>query len=457
VFGQLAPESLPMAGAPAVDARLLLFAAILTLGTAIGFGVAPALRAVSDTAEGLREGGRAGVGGRRERLRSALVVAQVACSVVLLVGFGLLARALWRVQAVDAGFRADHAITLRTQLPMPRYETPEAREPFYRRVLEDSRRLPGVTAAAYTSFLPIVMGGGIWPVQVEGRPEDLARRRTASLRFVTPGYFAAMGIPLLSGRDVEARDTHAAPAVAVVSRSLAERYWPGQNPIGRRFEIGNQWRTIVGVAGEVRVRGLERTSEPQVYLSWQQTDAVSPWYAPKDLVVRTTGDAGALAGPLRRIVHAADAGQPVSDVRLLSDIVDEATASRRTQLAVLGAFGGVALLLAGLGIHGLLAFAVSSRTQEIGLRMALGAGRSEILGMTVGGALRLAAAGIVAGGIGALAVGQWLQSLLAGVSPWDPAAGAAAVALALAMAVGGSLLPALRALRVDPASAMRSE
>jgi len=434
-----------------------VFAAMLTLGTAIGFGVAPALRAASDTAEGLREGGRAGVGGRRERLRSALVVAQIACSVVLLVGFGLLARALWRVQAVDAGFRADHAITLRTQLPMPRYETPESREPFYRRVLEDARRLPGVTAAAYTSFLPMVMGGGIWPVEIEGRPEDVARRRTASLRFVTPGYFAAMGIPLLTGREIEARDTHTAAAVAVVSRSFVERYWPGQNPIGRRFEIGNQVRTIVGVAGEVRVRGLERSSEPQVYLSWQQTDNVSVWYAPKDLVVRTTGDASALAGPLRRIVHAADAGQPVSDVRLLADIVENATASRRTQLAVLGAFGAVALLLAGLGIHGLLAFAVSSRTQEIGLRMALGAGRGEILGMTVGGALRLAVVGIVAGGAGAVAVGQWLQSLLAGVSPWDPAAGAGAVVLALAMAVGGSLLPALRALRVDPASAMRTE
>jgi len=340
---------------------------------------------------------------------------------------------------------------------MPRYETPESREPFYRRVLEDARRLPGVTAAAYTSFLPMVMGGGIWPVEIEGRPEDVARRRTASLRFVTPGYFAAMGIPLLTGREIEARDTHTAAAVAVVSRSFVERYWPGQNPIGRRFEIGNQVRTIVGVAGEVRVRGLERSSEPQVYLSWQQTDNVSVWYAPKDLVVRTTGDASALAGPLRRIVHAADAGQPVSDVRLLADIVENATASRRTQLAVLGAFGAVALLLAGLGIHGLLAFAVSSRTQEIGLRMALGAGRGEILGMTVGGALRLAVVGIVAGGAGAVAVGQWLQSLLAGVSPWDPAAGAGAVVLALAMAVGGSLLPALRALRVDPASAMRTE
>jgi predicted permease len=456
-FAQLVPESLPMAGAPAVDGRLLVFAALLTLGTAIGFGVAPALRAASDTSEGLREGGRAGVGGRRERLRSALVVAQIACSVVLLVGFGLLARALWRVQAVDTGFRADHAITLRTQLPMPRYDTPEAREPFYRRVLEDARRLPGVTAAAYTSFLPIAMGGGIWPVEIEGRPEDIARRRTVSIRFVTPGYFTAMGIPLLSGRDIEARDTHTAPVVAIVSRSFVDRYWPGENPIGRRFDVGNQVRTIVGVAGDVRVRGPERSSEPQVYLSWQQTDGVAPWYAPKDLVVRTSGDASALAGPLRRIVHAADAGQPVSNVRLLADIVENATATRRTQLTVLGAFGGVALLLAGLGIHGLLAFAVSSRTQEIGLRMALGAGRSEILGMTVGGALRLAAVGIVAGAAGAAAVGQWLQSLLAGVSPWDPAAGAAAVGLALAMAVGGSLLPALRALRVDPASAMRAE
>jgi predicted permease len=373
---------------------------------------------------------------------------------VLLVGFALLARALWRVQSVDPGFRPDHTVTLRTQLPMPRYREPETREPFYRHVLGEARRLPGVTAAAYTSFLPIVMRGGIWPVEIEGHPEDVARRRTVSIRFVTPGYFAAMGIPLLSGREIREQDTHSAPLVAIVSRSFVERYWPGENPIGRRFDVGNHVRTLVGVAGEVRVRGLERSSEPQVYLSWQQTDNVSPFYAPKDLVVRTQGDAAGLIPSLRRIVHEADPGQPIADVRLLADIVESDTASRRAQLAVLGAFGGVALLLAGVGIHGLLAFAVSTRTQEIGVRIALGAQRFDILRMTVGGALRLAMIGIVVGAASALVAGRALESLLAGVPPSDPAAAAVAVALALATTFGGSLLPALRALRIDPTTAM---
>ena len=456
-FVQLVPVSLPMPEAPTLDGRFLFFAAVVTLGTAIGFGVAPGLRASSDTAGGLREGSRGGIGGRRERLRSALVIAQVACSVVLLVGFGLLIRALWRVEAVDTGFQADHAITLRTQLPMPRYDQPEVREPFYRHVLGEASRLPGVTAAAYTSFLPLVMGGGIWPVEVEGHPQDIARRRTVSIRFVTPGYFAAMGIPLLGGRDIRMQDTRHAPLVAVVSRSFVERYWPTVNPIGRRFNVGNNDRTVVGVAGEVRVRGLERTSEPQVYLSWQQTDNVSSWYAPKDLVVRTTGDPAALVAPLRRIIHQADPGQPIADVRLLSDIVEEETAPRRAQLAVLGAFGLVALLLAGVGIHGLLAFAVSSRTQEIGVRMALGAQRRDILWMTVGGGLRLAAIGIGVGTLATLATGRALESLLAGVPPRDPATAIAAAALALAMALAGALIPAIRAIRIDPASAMRAE
>lgn len=456
-FVRLVPVSLPMPEAPAVDGRLLAFAALVTLGTAIGFGVAPGLRTASDTSEGLREGGRAGVGGRRERLRSALVVAQVACSVVLLVGFGLLARALWRVDAVPSGFRPDHAVTVRTQLPMPRYAEPESREPFYRRVLGEARHLPGVTAAAYTSFLPMVMGGGIWPVEIEGHPEDVARRRMASIRFITPDYFTAMGIPLLEGRGMRETDTPHAPLVAIVSQSFVDRYWPGQNPIGHRFNIGNHDRTVIGVAGEVRVRGLERRSEPQVYLAWQQTDSVSTWYAPKDLVVRSSGDAAALAPALRRIIHDADPAQPLSDLRLLTDIVDDETAPRRSQLAVLGAFGAVALLLAGVGIHGLLAFAVSGRRQEIGLRMALGASRVDILRMTVGGALRLAALGIAAGAAGAIAAGRGLESLLAGVSPWDPQAAAVALGLAVAMTLAGSLIPSLRALRVDAASAMRAE
>ena len=376
---------------------------------------------------------------------------------MLLVGFGLLTRALWRIQAVDPGFRADHVLTLRTSLPMPQYKDAATRDPFYRHVLDEARRLPGVTAAAYTSFCRSTMGGGIWPVQIEGHPEDVANRRTASLRFVTPGFFQAMGIPLLGGRDVRETDAQSAPYVAIVSQSFVRRYWPGENAIGRRINIGNHDRIIIAIVGDVRVRGLERTSEPQVYVSWQQPDDVSVWYAPKDLVVRTAGDPSSLAGPLRRIIHDADPHQPISDLRPLADIVQADTSTRRVQLAVLGAFGAIAFLLAAVGIHGLLAFAVSSRTAEIGVRVALGAQRRDILTLTVGEGVRLAFTGIVMGMVLAYFVGRLLQSVLAGVSPWDPATFAAAVLLSLAMTGAGTLLPALRALRVDPTTAMRAE
>jgi predicted permease len=454
---RLVPVSLPIAEIPTLDARVLLFAAVVTFATGIGFGVIPALRTGGDVQAALHEGGRSGMGARRERLRAALVITEVACSLVLLAGFGLLTRALWRVQSIDPGFRTDHVLTLRTMLPMPRYQTPEKRDPFYRHVLDETRRLPGVTAAAYTSFLPVEFGGGIWPVDIAGHPEDIAHRRTACLRFVTPGYFTTMGIPLVAGRDVRQDDTHKAPFVALVSQSFVRRYWPRENPLGRKINIGNNDRTVIGVVGDVKVRGLERSNEPQVYCSWQQPDHVSTWYAPKDLAIRTTGDPMALAPALRRIVHEADPTQPVSDVQTLDHVVESDTASRRVQLAVLGAFGALAFLLAAVGIHSLLAFAVSSRTQEIGVRMALGAQRRDILSMTVGDGLRLAAAGIAIGLVFAYLAGRLLQSLLAGVSPWDLATLAAAAAICLVMTIAGGLLPALQAMRVDPAKAMRAD
>jgi predicted permease len=455
---RLVPTSLPIAEVPPIDIRVLLFTLLLIGVTGIVFGIIPALRIFRGQNGGdLREGGRSGIGGHRERLRSALVVAEIAGSVVLLVGFGLLTHALWRIQSTDPGFVADRVLTLRTALPIPRYQSASARAPFYRHVLDAARQLPGVTGAAYTSFLPMVNRGGIWPVEIEGRPQDVTQRSTASLRFVTPGFFPAMGIPLLQGRDIAERDTNESPYVAIVSQSFVRRYWTGENPLGRHIDFGNHNRLVIGVVGDIRVRGLERQSEPQVYLSWQQPDDVSPWYAPKDLVVRSGAGTGELVPALRRIIHEADPGQPVSDVRPLTEIVHAETASRRVQLGVLGAFGLTAFLLAAVGIHGLLSFTVSSRTQEIGVRIALGAQRSDIMRMTLRDGFQLAAIGIVIGAALAYGAGRLLASLLAGVQPDDLATFAAACLLALLMTLAGSFLPALRAVRVDPATALRAE
>jgi predicted permease len=460
LLARLVPASLPIAQSPAIDLRVLIFAGLISGLTGIGFGVFPALRACRQSdLSALREGARAG-GGRNERLRSVLVVAEVTASVVLLVSAGLLVRALWRVAATDPGFRAGGVLTLRTALPMPKYEQAAGRAGFYARVLSAVRALPGVSSAAYISFLPMVMHGGIWPVAVDGRPPEVQRSgsHTASLRFVTPGFFATMGIPLERGRDTGESDTADTPFAAVVGESFVRRYWPHEDPLGRHFTMAFHDRMVGGVVGDIRVRGLERTSEPQVYLPYRQMqDGMLDFYAPKDLVIRSATAAGTLAPAVRQIVRSADSEQPVSDVRTMADIVDQETASRSAQVRVLGAFAAIAFLLAGVGIHGLLSFAVSRRRQEIGVRIALGAQSGEIVKMIVRQGALLAGAGVVPGILLAYAAGRAMEGILAGVQPGDALTFASAVGLCVLMTVLGSLVPALRAVRIDPISAIRSE
>jgi predicted permease len=456
LLARLAPSSLPIPDASATDLRVLAFAALLTLVTCLLFGVVPALRACREgNVAGLREGSRTG-GGRKERLRSALVIAEVMASVVLLVSAGLLVRALARVRAVDPGFRAEGVLTLRTALPWPKYGLAARREAFYERVLSDIRALPGVSGASYTSFLPMKWGGGIFPVAVGGEALTRADVHTASLRFVTPGYFATMAMPLHLGRDVRESDSADTTLVAVVSESFVRRYWPHENPLGRHFQFASGDRTVVGVVGDVRVRGLERESEPQVYAPYRQIPDVFEFYAPKDLAIRSAAPAASLVPAIRRIIRAADPEQPVSDVGPLSAIAERGTAGRDIQLRVLGAFAAIALLLAGIGIHGVLSFAVSTRVQEIGVRVALGARPGDILGMVLRQAALLALAGIVPGILLAWAAGRTMAALLAGIPPGDPVTLAGASAVAAGMTLAGALAPAVRAIRIDPVIAIRA-
>ena len=454
---QLAPANLPLFSTAQIDLRVLAFAALITSVTGIGFGVIPALRVSGDgNLGGLREGARGGVGGPR-RARSLLVLAEVAISVVLLVSSGLMMRALWRVQRIDPGFDAEGVLTLRTSLPLARYAPTAARVRFYDRVLSEVCALPGVSSAAYASFLPMAMRGGIWPVTVPGRPENQGEDKV-SVRFVTPDYFQTLGIRFLRGRDLNAFDRSDAPATTVVSESFARKYWPGQDPIGRRLNVTFQERLVVGVVEDVRVRGLERESEPQVYLSYQQVaDGAVPFYTPKDLAIRSSLDPSTLLPSVREIIRRADPQVPVSDVRTMAAIVDAETSPRAAQLRVLAAFALIAFLLAGIGIHGLLAFTVSNRLQEIGVRIALGAARGHILNLVFRDGLRLATGGALVGLVGAYAAGRAMQALLAGLSPGDLPTFLAAAVLVAAMALLGSLLPALRAVRVNPISVMRSE
>ena len=454
---KLVPVYLPITEIPAVDFRFLAFALTVTTVTSIAFGLVPALRACRDTAAvGLREGARSG-GGPRERFRSMLVMAEISGSVVLLVCCALLIRALDRVSNTDPGFRAEGVLTARMTLPMPKYETVAARDAFYREVLTKVSQLPGVESAAFTSFLPFVMRGGVWSIAIQGVTQEPGSLRNGSLRFVSPEYFKTLRIPLLAGRDVRLSDSANSQFVAVVSESFVKYYWPGLNPIGRTFNFGNSNRVVVGVVGDVKVRGLERKSEPQVYLPYQQHVRVGDSYAPKDLAIRASGSVTALAPALREIVHQADPLQPVSDIRTLADIVDGETAPRRVQAVALGAFAAIAFLLAAIGIHGLLSFSVTARTREIAVRLALGADSKAILSAILAETAALTGAGVLAGCAAAYAAALQLRALLAGVTPEDWLSYFAAVVLCAVMAVGGSLVPAWRALRVDPAVAIRTD
>jgi predicted permease len=379
-------------------------------------------------------------------------------SVVLLISAGLLLRALWRIQAVDPGFRSEGVLTLRTALPLPKYDSTARRVEFYRRVLTEVDALPGVESAAYISFLPMAMGGGIWPVGVGGQQVDRRGNSTASLRYITPDFFKTLGIPFRTGRGIEASDRFESPAVAVVSESFARRYWPDADPLGRTFDFALQERTVVGVVGDVMVRGLEQTSEPQVYLpATQVPDGSIIFYTPKDLVVRSSTDPAALLPAIRDIVRRVDPEQPISHVRTMEEIVAEVTSSRTVQVRLLGSLAALALLLAGVGIHGLLSYTVSNRARELGVRMALGAQRRDILGMVVGQGLRLPGAGVLLGVVLAYAAARGMAALLASVGPADGATLLAVGGICLAMAAAGCVFPALRAVRTDPIAAIRAE
>jgi predicted permease len=463
LLSRLIPTTLPVGEATVMDLRVLIFAAILLCLTVITFGVVPALRICSRAdASALREGARSGMGERRDRLRSALVIAEVTASVILLISSGLLIRALWRIQAIDPGFSAENVMTMQTPLTWPKYERTAQRVDFYARVLSGVRAMPDVSNAAYITGLPMVMRGNIWPILQEGGIErNPGESEVASVRFVTPGFFDTLRIPLKLGRDIQDSDTFSSPYVAVVSESFAEKVWPGsrENPVGRRFYVAERDRTIVGVVGDIKVRGLERASEPQLYLPGTQVeDRALIGYPPKVLVVRTKErEETGTYDTIRSIIQKVDPEMPISDIRTLQEVVEAETTPRVTQVRVIGAFALLSLLLAGIGIHGLLAFAVSQRIPEIGLRMALGARSGEIIKMVMNKGLVVATIGGLLGVVLAYGAAKSMEALLAGIKPGDALTFTIACALALFVTLTGCLFPALRAIRVDPAKVMRTD
>ena len=441
-----------------VDARVLAFAALLTVVTALLVGVAPARRASRpDLVGALKDGGRGGsASGAAGRARRTLVVAQLALALTLLAGAGLLLKSFARLHQVDPGIRPAGVLTATVVLPSARYRDDQI-TPFYDRLLERVQALPGVSSAAASSIVPFGTNWDRIGVEVEGRPsassEDLAE---GDRYIVTPHFFAAMGVPLKRGRAFTARDRHDAPLVAIVDEQFARRVFPGEDAIGKRMLLPGRdsLATIVGVVGHVKHYGLDAASPGQVYMPAAQY----PWRW-MVLTVRAAGesDPAPLAAPLRAALHSLDAQLLLDDVATMEELMAERTAVRRFILALLAGFAGVAALMAAVGLYGVMAYAVTARRTEIGIRLALGAEPRRVLRMVVSQGLALAAAGVVLGLAAAAAALRLMRGLLFGVSSTDPAVFALVAVGLVLVAAAASWIPARRAARIDPLESLRAE
>ncbi len=459
----LSPDSLPRAREIGFDWRVLAFTGVIALTTGVVFGLLPAIWGPRvDLTDALKEGSRGSTAGGG-RLRKILVVAEVALSVMLLVGAGLMVRSFSRLRSVNPGFQTDHALTLRVALPVPNSQISAADEDrfmsFYDRALARLSELPGVTAAGASNMIPLDGNGTDRLIEIEGYvPRDQSDMPDAQNRQATPGFFAAMGIPLVRGRLIERSDDNKAARVLVVNDTFAKRFFPNGDAIGKRIRLGKltsdfPWATIVGVVGDVRGFALDEPPEPTMYWPVAQIRA-TPSLA---IVVRTENDPAALAPSARDAIAEIDGAQPIYDVQPLDQLVAKSLGQRRFTLMLMVLFGVIALVLSAIGIYGVMAFAVTQRTQEIGIRMALGASALDVLKMVVGSGMFLAAIGVAAGLIGAFALTRLMASLLFGVSPTDLVTFGLVTAGLLMVALLACYIPARRATKVDPLVALRYE
>ena len=465
-FLAFGPAELPRARTLQLDLGVLAFTAGVSLFAGLAFGLAPALQAArSDPQAGLGAGGRGTTGGgARAGLRRALVLGQVAVSLVLLAGAGLLVKSLMRLQAVDPGYRTDGLITMRVSLPRARYAKREALAAFHDQLAPRLGAIPGVEAAAAASVAPLTPWRATVNLTVEGRrappPEDVP---LANYRAVDEGYFAAVGVPLLRGRAFARTDAPGGAEVAVVNRTLADRYWPQGDAVGARVRIDDDPRgrvlEIVGVAGDVKHYALDDAPSLDVYVPYAQApQSVAVWLANStSWVLRSRLDARLLAPAVRREVEAVDADVAASAIRGMEDALADTVAPRRFNVVLLQAFAVVAVLLAASGIYAVTAYLAALRTRELGVRVALGARRREILSLVLAQGMAPVAGGLVLGLALSLGFARLLEGMLFGVAARDPATFALAPALLAVAAAAASGLPALRAARLDPVRALRVE
>jgi putative ABC transport system permease protein len=465
-LSRLIPNGLPSGTRPALDVSVLLFTASVTSLVTLAFGAGPALvagRVSLDAA--LKSGtGRGTQAPASRRVRNVLAVVEVALTVVLLIAAGLLLRSYSNVLAVAPGFEPRHLLLAETVLPPSKYGSLTARTAFYSQVLERVRALPSVSGAGYVNYPPMTFKGGRAYFSVEGeprpRPEDIIRNLAID-RVITAGYFQTLGVPLVRGRHLDERDVDTAPLAAVVNEKFAAARWPNRDPIGRRIRFGANgsapWVTVVGIVANVRQLGLDMPAEAEVYLAAAQVPVDFAFFWPQHLVVRTTGDPSAVATAVRHAVLEVDPDEPVANLRSMEQVFDQEVLNRSTNMILVGVFAALALIMASVGLYGVLSYNVAQRIPEIGVRIALGAEPRAVMRMVVRQGSVVALAGIAAGLTASLAAGRLLSSFLYQVSPRDPGVFFMATATLLAVALVACWLPAMRASSVDPLTALRAE
>jgi putative ABC transport system permease protein len=462
----VAPADIPRLNELDVSGKVLFFAFVIPICTGVLFGLAPALQASNpNQVENLREGGRgSGASRRHSRLSRILVVSEVALSIILLAGAGLLLRSFWRVLQVRPGFNPSHLTTVQIWIPQPNnpdmdpYGPMDKRAAFLMEIYRRVATLPGVeeSAIAGNDTLPMNSGRNYSPFSIQGRPTDSERSPVADIAIVDTQYFHTMEVPLMAGRNFSATDTNTTQAVAVIDQTLARRYWPDQDPLGQQvkfgFGPGPKGVTIVGVVGDIKSDGFDAPSVPHIYVALGQ-------FAPINAVLffRSRGDVERLGEAVRHVVESMDANVALHSVSTMDQIIARSVADRRFALELLGIFAAVALLLAAIGIYGVMSYAFSQRTHEMGIRMALGAQRLDILRMALVEGMRIVGIGLVAGLAGAAVMTRFFQSMLFNVAPGDPITFLSASAMLAGVAFFACYIPAQRATRVDPLVALREE
>ncbi len=455
----LLPATLPALAQAGFDWRVLAFTTVVSVLTGLAFGIFPAWHSTRyETADGLREGARGTIGGRNaNRTRNALVVLEVTLAVMLLIGSVLLIQTFVRLTRVQTGFRSDRMLTMEIALPKPAYPSARAAA-FFEMLLLRVSALPGVEVAGVTSGLPLSGRESLTLVTVEGRPSpEPGQEIISDYRVVTPGYFRAMGIPLLEGEQLPDSTRADGPPRAVINGTMARTVWPDQSAVGRRLKLASYeqdatWYTVAGVVGDTRHTGLDIALRPQVYVHHLQDPSEQ-----MAVVLRATGDPRGLAGPARAAVLAIDPNQPVARVRTMEEVLNTSVASRRFHMFLVGVFAALAVTLAVVGLYAVVSFSVAERVQEMGVRLALGARPSDLLTLVLTEGLKLVFAGVCIGVGAAFALTRYLQTMLFDVDAHDPATFVLAPLILFAAGLLGCLAPARRAMRVDPATALRSE